>query len=99
RDDGTFVFKSVAAGPFFIRAELAGYIPEMYGNAPDIYNTPTPTLAPAQKLSGIRLGLTKGSVISGRLIDDRGAAVVGATVQAMKTTYRAGLRAPTMVQS
>src|SRR6185295_7853144 len=80
--------------------ELGGYIRESYGNASDIlYGTPGPQLLPGQKNSGIRLALTRGAVISGHLLDDRGDVVVGAVVQAMKTTYRNGLRERTLVQS
>jgi hypothetical protein len=91
RDDGTFIFKNVPAGPISLIAELGGYIPEAFGSAPDPYNTPTPALLPGQKMTGVRMALTRGGVIAGRLIDDRGDAVVGATVQAMKTTYVNGL--------
>jgi hypothetical protein len=98
RADGTFTFRSVAAGPFLIQADLAGYIPGNLGIATDPYS-PIQQLLPGQKLSGIRLALTRGAVISGRLIDDRGDVVVGAVVQAMKTTYKDGLRERTTVQS
>jgi hypothetical protein len=92
RDDGTFLFRNVPPGNYVLQAARGGYIPESYGPAPINYSAPMQQLAPGQKLSGIRLALTKGAVISGRLIDDRGELVVGAVVQALKTTYSGGLR-------
>jgi hypothetical protein len=92
RDDGTFIFRNVPPGGYVLQAERGGYIPESYGAAPNPYNVAMHQLAPGQKLSGVRLALTKGAVISGRLIDDRGELVVGAVVEALKTTYKDGLR-------
>jgi hypothetical protein len=99
REDGTFAFKTVYPGIIALRAELGGYIPEMYGTTTLTLLTPPTTLQPGQKLSGVRLALTRGSVISGRLIDDRGEVVVGAVVQTMKTIYKGGLRERQVVQA
>ena len=56
-------------------------------------------LTPGQVLSGLRLVLTPGGVISGRLTNERGEVVAGAVVQALKTTHKNGLRERTLVQS
>lgn len=99
-DDGSFTFRSVPAGPYFLHAELGGYIPEVYGSAPDPYGvTPTQGLNPGQKISGIRLSLTRGAVITGNLLDDRGDVVAGTVVEALKTFYKDGRREPRVVQS
>jgi hypothetical protein len=97
RDDGTFAFKVVYPGPIALQAESPGYIPESYGTATAL-TSPT-TLQPGQELSGVRLALTRGSVIAGRVIDDRGEVVVGSVVQAMKTVYRGGQRERQVVQA
>jgi len=99
RADGSFVLPSVPAGPYSLKAELGGYIPEAYGTAPAGYSAPIQQLASGQKLSGIRLSLSRGAVISGRLLDDRGDVVVGTVVEALKTSYKDGLRDPRVVQS
>ena len=99
REDGSFTFRSVPAGAYSLQAELGGYIPEMYGTAPDPYRTPTQALNPGQQLSGIRLALTPGAVITGRLLDDRGDVVAGTVVEALKTSYKNGIREPKLVQS
>jgi hypothetical protein len=56
-------------------------------------------LAPGQALSEMRFALTPGGVITGRLRDDYGDAVVGAIVQALRTTYRNGTKERTLTQS
>ncbi len=99
RDDGTFNFRSVPPGIFMMQAELGGYIPETYGNAPNPSYLPLQELPPGQKISGIRFSLLRGAVISGRLLDDRGEAVAGTVVQALKTTYNNGRRERKLVQS
>ena len=105
RDDGAFSFRSVPPGGYLVQAQRAGYIPQVFGPPPDpflpamVTSQPIQQVLPGQKLSGIRLALTRAAVISGRLIDDRGEVVVGAVVQALKTTYRNGLRQRTPVQS
>jgi hypothetical protein len=96
--DGTFVFPNVLRGDYTIEASAAGYITNVYGERPDI-KTPlgvqgpaVQTLRPGQSLSGVQIALTPGSVIYGRITDDRGELVVGATVQAMRTRYADGAR-------
>ena len=106
RDDGTFVFRNVPPGMYAVEANLGGYVPESYGvpltlerMAAVAASAATPPLLPGQALSGIRLVMTPGGVLSGRLADDRGDVVVGVMVQALKTTYRNGLPERTLVQS
>jgi hypothetical protein len=93
-----------------IEASRSGYVPEMFGDPAGAQNLagtlliPGSTaiiqvLAPGQVLSGIRLALTPGAVITGRLTDDRGEVVAGATVQAFKTNHKDGVRERAMVQA
>jgi len=109
-NDGRFVFRSVPPGRYVIEASRSGYVPEIAGDplaAPLLAPIPVgasagPTvkqLLPGEAFSGIRLVLTPGGSISGRLVDDRGETIVGAVLQALKTTYRNGLRERTVVQS
>jgi hypothetical protein len=59
---------------------------------------PAISIASGQTLTGISIALTRGAVIYGRLVDDRGEVVVGATVEALRTTYRDGRRERIPVQ-
>jgi len=97
--DGTFVFQNVPPGEYTIEASATGYIPNLYG---ELRDPPAPAfhnLAPGQTLSGVQIALTPGAVIYGRLVDDRGELVVGATVQALRTRFWQGLRDYTVIQS
>ena len=110
-NDGRFTFRSVPPGQYSIQASRSGYVSELAGsplgdtrnfssdplaprNAPIVQD-----LVPGQVLSGLRLVLTPGSVIAGRLTTDRGEVVAGAILQIFKPTYRDGLRERTLVQS
>lgn len=99
RFDGTFVFRNVPAGAYQIEALRGGYIPGVYGERTIDVMPVTHTITPGQVLSGVRIMLTPGGVIFGRLIDDRGEAVAGASVEALKTTYKDGERQRTVVQT
>jgi hypothetical protein len=104
--DGTFLFPNVPpSDDYTIQASAAGFIPNTYGERPDI-ETPlgirgpgVQTLQRGQSLSNIQIALTPGGVISGRITDDRGELVVGATVQAVRTRYSDGQRQYAAVQS
>jgi hypothetical protein len=110
-NDGRFTFRSVPPGQYSIQASRSGYVSELAGSplgdtrnfSPDPLaprNAPiVQDLAPGQVLSGLRLVLTPGGVIAGRLTTDRGEVVAGAILQIFKPTYRDGLRERTLVQS
>src|SRR5688572_29322959 len=110
-NDGRFAFRSIPPGQYSIEGTRSGYVSELAGtplgvppNFPTNSLVPTSApifqvLTPGQVLSGLRFALTPGGVITGRLTDDHGEVVVGATVQAHRTTYRAGLKERTLVQS
>src|SRR5215510_8177767 len=98
-NDGRFALHNVPPGQYLIEASRSGYVSEVAGNSLLPPNLPPNTLMPiniavsqqltaGQTLSDLRLVLTPGGVITGRLTDDHGEAVVGAVVQALKTTHR-----------
>lgn len=97
--DGTFEFRNVPAGTYEIKATHAGYIPAVYGERPEKTTLPSYTVGPGQVLSGISISLIPGAVMYGRIVDDRGEVVVGAIVEALRTTYKDGERERTPVQS
>jgi len=99
RDDGAFFYRNLPPGRYVIEAARGGYIPNRFGKQEDPYTAPTHELTSGQTLSGIRITLTPGAVIYGRLVDDRGDLVPGATIQAFKTTFKDGLREQTLVQT
>jgi hypothetical protein len=110
-NDGRFAFRSIPPGSYTIEASRSGYVSELAGGTSLAVtgNNPNPLappmipavqqLNPGQVLSGLRLVLTPGGVITGRLTDERGEAVVGTIVQVLKVTHKGGLRERTVVQS
>ena len=100
-NDGRFSFPSVPPGQYAIEASRAGYVSEMIGNPrEDGLNGPIlRVLNPGQVLSEVRVVLTPGGVITGRLTDEQGEAVAGSIVQAFRTIHRNGLRERAPVQS
>jgi protocatechuate 3,4-dioxygenase beta subunit len=101
-NDGRFTLRNLTPGAYTIEASRAGYVSEMIGNPLSAATLNAPIvqqLNSGQVLSDIRLALTPGGVITGRLTDDHGEPVVGTIIQAFKTTYRDGLRERTAVQS
>ena len=100
-NDGRFLFPSVPPGQYAIEASRPGYVSEMIGNPrEDGLNGPIiQLLNPGQVLSEVRLVLTPGGVITGRLNDEQGEVVAGTIVQAFRTIHRNGLRERAPVQS
>jgi len=106
-NDGRFTFRNLPPGPYTIEASRPGYVSEMIGNAvraPAFVGVQLviPTiqqLNPGQSLSDIRVALSPGGVITGRLTDEHGEPVVGTIVHALKTAHRDGMRERVPVQS
>ncbi|HET9942492.1 MAG TPA: hypothetical protein VFR05_04085, partial [Terriglobia bacterium] len=107
--DGAFAFRGIPPGSYVIEASRSGYISEMAGTllagasesgsvVADRNTLMVQQLTPGQQLT-LRLGLTPGGVITGRLADERGEAVAGAVVQALKAAHKDGIREWTLVQS
>ena len=94
-DDGSFVFRGVAAGTFSVGAVKAGYEPTggTQRRAPV-------SLTEGQKVGDVTLLLRKFSSVSGTVLDEAGDPIVGATVELMTKDDRgwwmsAGLSKPT----
>src|SRR5262245_30212205 len=89
-NNGRFAFRNLPPGQYTIEASRSGYVSEMAGSpfgATGAPNVPPnflqglnveifQLLAPGQDLSGLRLALTPGGVITGRLTDDHNEVVV-----------------------
>ena len=82
--DGKFYFPNLPPGTYRITARRDGYWPAEYGQRwVDGPGQPI-TLAPGQKMVDVRIVMTKGAVISGRVTDRSGRPLTGARVRAMK---------------
>jgi len=79
---GAFVFTNLPTGRFTIEASKAGFVRTAYGaRRHDRPGTPV-TLTDAQKKQVLQLRMPRGSVITGRVVDEFGQPAQGARVRA-----------------
>ena len=83
-DTGRFAFPSLAAGRYTLSASKPGYLRAAYGaRRHDRPGTPI-TLAEGQQMADLRLALTRGGVITGRVSDEHGMPAAGVSVRVME---------------
>lgn len=93
---GAFSFTGLPSGRFMIEASKAGYVRTAYGaRRYDRPGTPI-TLTDAAKKQVLQLRMSRGSVITGRVVDEFGQPAQGARVRAQMTRTVNGER--TMVE-
>src|SRR5688572_3912272 len=89
---GVFAFTNLPTGRFTIEASKPGYVRLVYGaKRPDRPGTPV-TLTDAQKKQVVQLRMARGSVITGRVVDEFGQPAQGARVRAQLTRMVNGER-------
>lgn len=79
--DGVFRFESVPQGAYFLSAEAGNYV-----TVGGRYRAQRVAVASGQQITGIVIQLNPQGTISGRVLDENGQGVPGASVQAY-TTY------------
>lgn len=90
--EGRFTFQSLASGRFTLTASKVGYVTTGLGaRRPGGPSRPV-EIADGATLDGANITLARGCVISGRLIDEYGDPVSGATVRVLKYRFTAGRR-------
>jgi protocatechuate 3,4-dioxygenase beta subunit len=86
--DGRYSFTGLPAGRYSLRTFRTGYINLAYGQrAPNEPGKPV-ELADGQSLSGIDFVLPRGSVVTGRVVDEFGDPVLQAQVQVLRYQYQ-----------
>ena len=89
---GAFAFTGLPTGRFLIEASKAGYVRTAYGaRRHDRPGTPI-TLTDAQKRQVLHLRMARGSVITGRVVDEFGQPAQGARVRVQLTRMVNGQR-------
>ena len=89
---GAFAFTNLPTGRFTIEASKAGYVRTAYGaRRHDRPGTPV-TLTDAQKKQVLQLRMARGSVITGRVVDEFGQPAQGARVRAQQVRMVNGER-------
>lgn len=90
--EGRYEIKELVAGRYNITANKGGYVMGQYGQRrPGEPGTPI-ELADGQTAEKVNFVLSRGSVISGKVVDDGGEPVSGTQVQAMRYQFMAGAR-------
>jgi len=73
---GNFAFDDVPPGRYTLMAERTGYLPASYASA----RSPVLTILPGEKMTDVTLQMIPQSILAGRVFDDEGEPLPGATV-------------------
>ncbi len=90
--NGVFEFTELPAGRYTLTASKTGYLTLQYGQRRPLEPGKPIDLAAGQALTSLDFALPRGSVITGRVVDEFGEPVPDASVQAMRFQY---VRRPT----
>ena len=91
-NEGRFEFKDLPAGAFTINASKSGYVAVNYGQKRPFEPGKPIELVEGQSVENADIALPKGSVISGRIMDEFGEPVADTQVSAMRSTWSNGKR-------
>jgi len=91
-DDGQFVFSSLPAGTFTVRATLTGHISGTYGQKQPGKPGTSIALADGQQLKNASFEIAKGGVISGSVFDEKSRPSIGTPVRVMRWMIQSGER-------
>lgn len=91
-EQGRFELRELGGGRYTITATKGGFITLQYGQRrPSEPGTPV-DLAAGQTVEKLVVGLPRGSVITGRIVDEFGEPLTGAQVRVLRYGYAAGAR-------
>ncbi len=90
--EGRYEFRDLPAGRFNLTATKSGYVTVQYGQTRPFESGKALELAEAQVLERADIGMPRGSVIAGRILDEFGDPVADANVSAMRSSWSGGKR-------
>jgi hypothetical protein len=85
--EGRYEFVNLPAARYTISVSKAGYVGLEFGQGRPFEGGRPLDLADAQVVEQIDFALPRGAVIAGRITDDQGDPIIGASVQAMRYQY------------
>ena len=90
--EGRFEFKELPAGRFTLNASKSGYVSAQDGQTRPFESGRPIELADKQVLGKADIGMPRGGVISGRIVDEFGEPLPDAVVSAMRQSWSNGRR-------
>ena len=91
-EQGRFDLRELAGGHYTLTASKGGFITLQYGQRrPGEPGTPV-DLAAGRTIEKLVIGLPRGSVITGRIVDEFGEPLTGAQVQVLRYVWVSGAR-------
>jgi protocatechuate 3,4-dioxygenase beta subunit len=90
--DGRYEFRDLPAGRFSLSVSKSGFVPMQYGQSRPFEPGKPIELAEGQAIDKANVSLPRGSVLSGRVVDEFGEPVADAMVMAMRMQYIGGRR-------
>ena len=91
-NEGRYEFKELPAGRFNITATKSGFVTVNYGQTRPFESGKAIDLSDGQAIQRADITMPRGSVISGRIVDEFGEPVPDAAVSAMRSTWQNGRR-------
>src|SRR4051812_37636465 len=91
-DSGVFDLTELPAGRYTLTVSKSGFVALSYGQRRPLQAGTPLQLGDGQQLKGIEFQLPRGSVISGRVLDEDGDAMPGVMVRVMRYQYQQGER-------
>ena len=91
-NEGAYEFHDLPAGRYTVSATKSGYVNVSYGQTRPFESPKQLDLTDGQTLDKADITMPRGSVISGRIIDEFGEPVADAQVSAMRSTWSNGKR-------
>jgi Carboxypeptidase regulatory-like domain len=90
--EGKFVISKVAPGQYRMMVTRNGYVPEAYGSRRSGEQGQPFTLSPGKTMDDLLFRMTPTALITGRVSDEHGEDMPGATVSALYAAYTGGRR-------
>ena len=90
--EGRYEFRDLPAGRFTLQATKSGYVTVQYGQTRPFESGKPIELADKQALDNADISMPRGSVISGRILDEFGDPVPDVSVTAMRQSWVSGRR-------
>jgi protocatechuate 3,4-dioxygenase beta subunit len=91
-NDGNFEFRDLPAGRYTMTATKSGFVTVSYGQTRPFESPKQIELRDAEQLDKADISMPRGSVVSGRIVDEFGEPVADAAVSAMRSTWSNGRR-------